>query len=158
MYLLIGTELYLTELFKTTLMKELLTEEDDQFNFFSFDMEETPLSAAIAEAETIPFFGDYRLVFVENPYFLTAERKTNGVEHDVNLLLNYLESPSPTTVLVFMASYEKLDERKSYQSIEKNATVVDVNPMDEKAIRQYIKRLRAKGTLFAPMLLIYYFN
>ena len=49
-YLLIGTELYLTELFKTTLMKELLTEEDDQFNFFSFDMEETPLSAAIAEA------------------------------------------------------------------------------------------------------------
>ena len=55
MYLLIGTELYLTELFKTTLMKELLTEEDDQFNFFSFDMEETPLSALIAEAETIPF-------------------------------------------------------------------------------------------------------
>ncbi|HFR3099712.1 TPA: DNA polymerase III subunit delta [Enterococcus faecalis] len=140
-YLLIGTELYLTELFKTTLMKELLTEEDDQFNFFSFDMEETPLSVAIAEAETIPFFGDYRLVFVENPYFLTAERKTNGVEHDVNLLLNYLESPSPTTVLVFMASYEKLDERKKVtKALKKNATVVDVNPMDEKAIRQYISQ------------------
>lgn len=78
-YLLIGTELYLTELFKTTLMKELLTEEDDQFNFFSFDMEETPLSAAIAEAETIPFFGDYRLVFVENPYFLTCRKKNKTV-------------------------------------------------------------------------------
>ena len=29
---------------------------------------------------------------------------------------------------------------KNYQSIEKNATVVDVNPMDEKAIRQYISQ------------------
>ena len=56
MYLLIGTELYLTELFKTTLMKELLTEEDDQFNFFSFDMEETPLSALIAEAKQFRFW------------------------------------------------------------------------------------------------------
>ncbi|MDU6316034.1 MAG: DNA polymerase III subunit delta, partial [Enterococcus faecalis] len=75
------------------------------------------------------------------PYFLTAERKTNGVEHDVNLLLNYLESPSPTTVLVFMASYEKLDERKKItKALKKNATVVDVNPMDEKAIRQYISQ------------------
>ena len=35
---------------------------------------------------------------------------------------------------------KKLDERKNYQSIEKNATVVDVNPMDEKAIRQYISQ------------------
>ncbi|MGH2123405.1 DNA polymerase III subunit delta, partial [Enterococcus faecalis] len=76
--------LYFTELVKTSLIKELLKAEDDQFNFFSFDMEETALSAAIAEAETIPFFGDNPLVFVENPYFLTAERKTNGVEHDVN--------------------------------------------------------------------------
>ena len=99
MYLLIGTELYLTELFKTTLMKELLTEEDDQFNFFSFDMEETPLSAAIAEAETIPFLVIIALSLWKILTF-NCRKKTNGVEHDVNLLLNYLESPSPTTVLV----------------------------------------------------------
>lgn len=159
-YLLIGTELYLSELFKTTLMKELLTEEDDQFNFFSFDMEETPLSAAIAEAETIPFFGDYRLVFVENPYFLTAERKTNGVEHDVNLLLNYLESPSPTTVLVFMASYEKLDERKKITKALKKMPqwLTSIQWMKRLFVSTFLKRLRAKGTLFVPMLLIYYFN
>lgn len=41
----------------------------------SFDMEENGLGAVIDEAETLPFFGDYRLIFVEKPYFLTGEKK-----------------------------------------------------------------------------------
>lgn len=32
-------------------------------------MENASLDEVVAEAETLPFFGDQRLVFVENPYF-----------------------------------------------------------------------------------------
>lgn len=119
-YLVQGTETYLAELFKTELMKQLIHTEDDQFNYASFDMEEQPLAAAIEEAETIPFFGDYRLVFIENPYFLTAERKNTGLDHDLASLIRYLEEPSPSTIFVFSANYEKLDERKKITKTLKN--------------------------------------
>jgi DNA polymerase-3 subunit delta len=140
-YLLLGTEAYLMELFKTEIINELLQTADDEFNTFTFDMEETPLSVAVAEAETIPFFGDYRLVFINNPYFLTAERKNNGLEHDIDALLNYLQQPSPSTVLVFLAAVEKLDERKKVtKTLKKVATTVDVHPMGEKEVRSYVSQ------------------
>ncbi|MCA5012635.1 MULTISPECIES: DNA polymerase III subunit delta [unclassified Enterococcus] len=151
-YLVQGTEGYLSELFKTELMNQLIKTEDDQFNFSSFDMEEVPLSVAIEEAETIPFFGDYRLVFIENPYFLTAERKTTGLDHDIDSLLKYLEEPSPTTILVFNASVEKLDERKKItKSLKKQATFIDVNPMGEREVRQYIEQtIQSEGYDIRP--------
>ncbi|MFD2305840.1 DNA polymerase III subunit delta [Enterococcus termitis] len=151
-YLVQGTEGYLSELFKTELMNQLIKTEDDQFNYSSFDMEDVPLSTAIEEAETIPFFGDYRLVFIENPYFLTAERKTNGLEHDIDGLLSYLEQPSPTTILVFSANVEKLDERKKItKAVKKHATFIDVNPMGEREVRQYIEQtIQSEGYEIRP--------
>lgn len=151
-YLIQGTEGYLSELFKTELMDQLIKTEDDQFNYSSFDMEEVPLSVAMEEAETIPFFGDYRLVFIENPYFLTAERKTNGLDHDIDSLLNYLEQPSPTTILVFIVNVEKLDERKKVtKAVKKQAEVIDVNSMGERDVRQYVEQtIQSEGYEIRP--------
>lgn len=98
-------------------------------------MEEIFLSVVIVEVEIILFFGDYCFVFVENFYFLIVERKINGVEYDVNFLLNYLESLLLIIVFVFMVLYEKLDEcKKIIKVLKKNVIVVDVNLMDEKVI------------------------
>lgn len=151
-YLIQGTESYLGELFKTELMDQLIKTDDDQFNYSSFDMEEVQLSVAMEEAETIPFFGDYRLVFIENPYFLTAERKTNALDHDIDSLLHYLEQPSPTTILVFIANVEKLDERKKVtKAIKKQAEVVDVNPMGEHEVKQYVEQtIQSEGYEIRP--------
>lgn len=140
-YLLLGTEDYLIELFKTELMNQLLKTEDDQLNFSTFDMNEVPLSVALEEADTIPFFGEYRLVLVEQPYFLTAERKTNGIDHDLDSLINYLKQPSPSTVLVVIADVEKLDERKKItKALKKSAKLVEVKPMGESEVKQYVKQ------------------
>lgn len=151
-YLIQGTEGYLSELFKSELMSQLIKTEDDQFNYSSFDMEEVLLSVAMEEAETIPFFGDYRLVFIENPYFLTAERKTNGLDHDIDSLLKYLEQPSPTTIVVFIANVEKLDERKKVTKvIKKQAEIIDVNPMGEREVRQYVEQtIQSEGYEIRP--------
>lgn len=151
-YLVQGTEAYLAELFKTELMKQLIHTEDDQFNYASFDMEEQPLAAAIEEAETIPFFGDYRLVFIENPYFLTAERKNTGLDHDLASLIRYLEEPSPSTIFVFSANYEKLDERKKItKALKKQATLINVQPMPENEIRQYLSQtIESEGYEIRP--------
>ncbi len=36
----------------------------------------------------------------------------NGIEQNTDLLIDYLKEPLESTVLVFFAPYEKLDERK----------------------------------------------
>ncbi|MGL4697334.1 DNA polymerase III subunit delta [Enterococcus larvae] len=151
-YLVLGTEIYLSELFKTELLSQLFESGDDEFNVTSYDMEEVSLSVALAEAETLPFFGDHRLVFVENPYFLTSEKKNNGIEHDIKELTDYLEQPSESTILVFHASVEKLDERKKVTKLlKKTAAVVDVSPMDEKALRSYVQQsIQSEGYEIEP--------
>lgn len=140
-YLALGSDRYLADLFRQTLIGELLSEEEKDFNLSIFDMEEVPLEQALAEASAIPFFGNYRLVFIENPYFLTAEKKHTQFEHNLAALQKYLEAPVPSTILVFMAPYEKLDERKKIvKLLKKQSAVVEVAPMQEKDLTQYLQQ------------------
>ncbi len=102
-------------------------------------MENASLEEVVAEAETLPFFGDQRLVFVENPYFLTGEKVNNGIEQNTDLLTAYLKEPLESTVLVFFAPYEKLDERKKVtKQLKKTATIINVQQLNEKEVRQYL--------------------
>ncbi len=140
-YTLIGTEKFLIESFKDTLKKEIMFDESDDLNVISFDMTEIEIGEVIHEAETIPFFGDRKVIFVENPYFLTPEKKKNDLNHDMNALENYLKNPLETTVLVFVANVEKLDERKKIvKLLKKESTIISVAPMDDKALKPYVKK------------------
>ena len=138
-YLVLGTEKFLQDQVRTEILKKIKIDGEDDLNFLSFDMENSSIDEVIAEAETLPFFGDQRLVFVENPYFLTGEKGTNGIDQNTDLLVNYLKEPLETTVLVIFAPYEKLDERKKVtKQLKKTAITIDVKQLDEKAVRQYL--------------------
>lgn len=138
-YLVLGTEKFLQDQVRTEILKKIKIDGEDDLNFLSFDMENSSIDEVIAEAETLPFFGDQRLVFVENPYFLTGEKGTNDIDQNTDLLVNYLKEPLETTVLVIFAPYEKLDERKKVtKQLKKTAITIDVKQLDEKAVRQYL--------------------
>ncbi|MGX6962528.1 DNA polymerase III subunit delta [Vagococcus xieshaowenii] len=140
-YLLVGSEQYLADLFMTTLKQAVLTEVDDDMNFIRFDMEQLPLSLAIEEANTIPFFGDQRVVQLDNPYFLTGERHKVSIEHNTDLLLDYILTPMDSTILVVCATYDKLDSRKKIvKELKKQATVISVEPLKEQELRQYVRQ------------------
>ncbi|MFC7393288.1 DNA polymerase III subunit delta [Scopulibacillus cellulosilyticus] len=111
-YVLFGKQSYLIQLIKDKIINQALTQEEKDFNLSSYNMEETPIEAAIEDAETLPFIGEKRVVVIENPYFLTAERSKSKVEHHLKQFEKYIESPSPGTVLIVIAFYEKLDQRK----------------------------------------------
>ena len=138
-YLILGTEKFLQDQVRTEIVKKIQLEGEDDLNFLSFDMENASLDEVVAEAETLPFFGDQRLVFVENPYFLTGEKVNNGIEQNTDLLTAYLKEPLESTVLVFFAPYEKLDERKKVtKQLKKTAIIVNVQQLNEKEVRQYL--------------------
>lgn len=140
-YLITGTEDYLQQELRQTFMERMKADDLEELNFMSFDMEESTLDQVVGEAESMPFFGDYRMVFVEKPYFLTGEKKSSAPEQDVDALLNYLKTPLDSTVLVIWASYPKLDARKKItKALKKQAVVIDAAPLQEGDLRNFLQR------------------
>ena len=145
-YLITGAEqVFIKDIQKS--FKDIMTPEERDMNFSNFDLEETSLDDVINEAISAPFFGERRLVFAQNPYFLTAECVKNAVEQNTDLLLRYIQNPTPSTIMVIFASYEKLDARKKIvKQLKKVATVVDAGQMEGPVLTRTIQNdLKADG-------------
>lgn len=145
-YLVLGTQQVLLDEAVRQFIK-LFPPEQRVMNVGRYDMETTPIATALDDAMAAPFFGKRRLVLVNKPFFLTNERGKGKIDHDIPGLLAYLQHPEPSTTLVFLAPYEKLDGRKKIvKELKKSAVVVDAAPLDERKARQQIVReLKAAG-------------
>ncbi|MCU9613940.1 DNA polymerase III subunit delta [Caldibacillus lycopersici] len=140
LYLLYGVEKFLIDKTKNLIISEALTDEELEFNLSNYDLEEISIEAALEDCETVPFFGDRKVVIMHNPYFLTAEKVKEKVEHNLKMLDAYLADPVPTSIVVFIAPYEKLDERKKItKNLIKNATVLQANNLSEAEIKNWIE-------------------
>lgn len=151
-YLVLGKESYLNQIAKDTFIHTILKEDEIDLNLGIYDMEEVPLSTALEDAESIPFFGDRRLVIVERPFFLTGDKNKTKFEHDMKWFGNYLTKPSETTSLVIFAPYEKLDERKKISKLlKKNAVVIETTVLSEKEMRSYLRTtIENEGFTISP--------
>lgn len=148
LYILYGEESFLIEETKNLLISNALTDEDLDFNLSVYDLEETPIDLAIEDCQTVPFFGERKVVMMQNPYFLTAEKVKEKVEHNLKTLENYIQDPVPSTIAVLIAPYEKLDERKKLtKSLLKNAIVLDAKKLNERDIKEWIQEQFSKAGL-----------
>lgn len=153
-YLVTGQEqVFIEDIQKS--FKEIMTPEERDMNFSNFDLEEVSLADVINEAISAPFFGERRLVFAQNPYFLTAERVKNAVDQNTDLLLKYIQNPTPSTIMVIFATYEKLDARKKLvKQLKKSATPIDAGQMEGPQLNRAIKQsLQKDGFQIEPQAL-----
>lgn len=121
-YLIVGEEsFFIDETIR--IIKTSLTE--DQAEILFFDLDEQPVDFAIDEADTLPFLSERKIIIAKNASFLKAtEKGKEKVEHDFTRLESYLQQPSNTAVLFFIAPFEKLDERKKVTKLLKNHSVL----------------------------------
>lgn len=149
-YLVLGEERYFIERIRETIIEHALDEESIDLNFSSFDMEENTINDALFEAASFPFFGERKVVFVQNPYFLTGQKVRNAPDHNIDELEDYLKNPADFTIFVIFAPYEKLDRRKKItKSLEKNAQLIDVSSPNANEANRYIKEVvKEKGYQF----------
>jgi DNA polymerase-3 subunit delta len=139
LYLLYGAEDYFIQKTKQKLLDYALTPEEADFNYASYDLEEVPVETAIEDAETFPFMGERRLVIAHHPFFLTAEKQKQKVEHRLDKLEAYVKSPAPYTVFVLVAPYEKLDERKKLvKLIKKQAATFQAKKLNERELEGWL--------------------
>jgi DNA polymerase III subunit delta len=149
-YLLYGTETFLINETKQLLLNQVLDEEEKDFNFTAYDLEETPIETALEDAETFPFLGEKKVIFLHNPKFLTAEKTKEKIDHNISRFEMYIKEPAPYTILVISAPYEKLDERKKItKELKRSAVTVEAKKLNEHDLKNWVKeRAKIQGIVF----------
>lgn len=151
LYLLYGSEDFLINETKKYMIDAALTEEEREFNLSIYDLEETTVESAVEDCQTIPFLCERKVVIMHNPYFLTAEKGKEKVDHNVKVFEEYIMNPVPSTILILIAPYKKLDERKKITKyLLKNAVVLEAK-FSEKDTKDWIRqRITENGFEITP--------
>lgn len=138
-YLLTGVERHIFDATIERLKKAFPDIEDA--DVIRFDLEETPVEAIIEEADTLPFLQDHKLIIANNAVFLSGQdKKKSQVEHNLTVLESWLDNPSPTATVLFIAPYEKLDGRKRItKKMREQTTVIEANRLEGSDLLTWIQ-------------------
>ena len=136
-YFLYGPEDYLIEEEIQKLMDRCLSSKERDLNLHLFSGEEHSGQEIVQTAQTLPMFAQYRFVLVNK-----ADRID---KREMEILLRYIEEPSPTTCLVIHA--QTLGQWKgSLASIERVGRVREYPRLKGMALVSWIrKRMLEKG-------------
>lgn len=134
-YLLCGAEAYLKKQYGDKL-KLAMAEPGDQMNFTAFEGKSINPLELIDLAETLPFFADRRVLFVQNSGFFK-----NSCED----LAQYLAQPAPSVHFVFIE--EEVDKRsKMYKAVKKAGRIVEFSAQNEALLTRWILgRIKKEG-------------
>lgn len=126
-YLLYGDENYLKKQYKDKLSKAMIS-EDDTMNYAYFDGKNVNVNEVIDLAETMPFFGDHRLIVLENTGFF---------KNATPELADYIKGIPVTTFFVFIE--QELDKRgKLFKAVKDKGRVVELTKQDERTLATWI--------------------
>jgi len=139
LYLLHGEEPYYIDLVGNFVEHRLLTESERGFNQTVFYGKDTDVMTVLNASKRYPMMADYQVVLVKE----AQDMKWGSDDTDkksINPLLNYLENPLTSTILVFCYKYGKFDKRKkTYKAIEKNGLIFESAPLYDNKIPAWIE-------------------
>ncbi|MCR4829698.1 MAG: DNA polymerase III subunit delta [Bacteroidales bacterium] len=139
-YLLTGEENYyideISNYFETHVVAEELR-DFDQTVIYGRDVAED-MARVIDTALRFPMMSPYQLVLVKEAQDIRTEQWET--------LVNYLNAPSPSTVLVFCYRHKKMDKRsKVYKAINSKGVVYEKNKLYDSQIPDWIAHTVAKN-------------
>lgn len=123
-YLLFGAETYLRDLAAKTITDMVLADSGlREFNETEFSMSGSSVQHALSSAEQMPMIAARRVVKITDVIVSATGTKDNLKEEDENSLAAYLNRPSATSVVIFVAN--DLDKRRKISKllIEKSVAV-----------------------------------
>jgi len=131
LYLLLGPEIYLRRVAAQSITESVLSRTLlREFNESAFSLLSDSVQSAIAAAEQLPMMSDTRVVRIRDFARLR--------EADEDILIRYLNNPSPTTVMIFIA--DDLDKRKkSSKVLLDTCTVVEFSPLKDAEAKAWAK-------------------
>lgn len=151
LYLLHGEEPYFIDQVSNFVEHQLLSEADRGFNQTVLYGKDTEVMTVLNAAKRYPMMAEYQVVLVKEAQDMKWGRDDDD-KKSINPLLNYLEAPLESTILVFCYKYGKFDKRKkTYKAIEKNGLVFESSPLYDSKIPSWIEGFSAtKGYKIEP--------
>ena len=146
-------------LIKKNLDNIFKTNEINEQDVEVYDYEDEGMEVALISAMTLPFLADKKGVVVRSCSFLSD--KKNAAKEEIEALKRYLGFHNPTTLLILIAPYAKLDTRKNIvKYLNKNIEVKSFHiALKSNAIYDYIKEEVAKNNLtIDPLALTQFVN
>lgn len=137
-YLLYGENKDALLEYQEQLAKKYLGESLDNFTYIKFNMQETTIEELIYECQSAGFFSSKKVVVASNCVFLTAKPKKVKVEHNIDVLQEYVKNLNEDIVLV-LTSDDNVDSRKKIvKDIKSVGEVVTFTEYKEKELASYI--------------------
>jgi DNA polymerase-3 subunit delta len=138
-YLLHGEEPYYIDLVSKYVEYQLLSDAEKGFNQTVLYGKDTDVMTVLGAAKRYPMMADYQVVLVKESQDMKWG-KDDEDKKNINPLLNYLENPLPSTILVFCYKYGKFDKRKkTYKAIDKNGLIFESTPLYDNKIPDWIE-------------------
>lgn len=132
-YLLFGEEAFLKKSYKNRLKEAMVG--DDTMNFHQFEGKGVDLKEIISLADTMPFFGERRLILIEDSGLF----KGSGAE----ALVEYLPQMPDTTCLLFVES--EVDKRsRMYKKVKELGYWADMVRQDARQLSSWAGGILAR--------------
>jgi len=136
-YFLYGPEDYLIEEEIQELLNRTLSQKERGFNFHLFNGEEHSIQEIVQTAQTLPMFSQYRFVLISEADHMD--------ELKVEVLMEYIRNPSPTTSLVLHGQTVG-PLKKHRKEIEKVGKVTEYSRLKGRGLVSWMKnRMKEKG-------------
>ena len=134
-YLFYGEEAYLKQQYKNRLKNAVLP-EGDTINLSIYSGKGIDVKEMIAQADTMPFFAEHRLLLIEDSGFFKSSCED---------LAEYLTQVAPATHFIFVE--EEVDKRsKMYKTVKNNGKIVEFSAQSEELLTRWIlTRLKKEG-------------
>ncbi len=132
-YLLYGEETYLKRQYKKKL-EQAISGGEDTMNLNRYAGRDIDVQAVIDQADTLPFFADYRLIVIEDSRFFKSANEQ---------MARYLKQIPRETIFLFVE--DEVDKRnKLYKAVKNVGRAVEFARQDEKTLTKWILSLLKK--------------
>ena len=135
-YFLHGEESYFTDVVVDYIESKVLSDADKEFNQTILYGKDIDVPTMISYAKRYPMMASHQVVIVKE-----AQEIKNLIPKDKerDLLLEYLEKPTPTTLLVLAYKHKSLDKRtKLYKALSKHAITLESKKLYDNEIPDWI--------------------
>lgn len=136
-YYLMGEEGYFTDKITDYIIEHAITEVERDFNLTVFYGLETTMETIVTAAKRFPMMAERQVIVVKEAQLIKNS----------DALLYYLQSPQPTTVLVFAHKNGSIDKRKKVATeLDRCGVVLDSKKLRDDQLPAFINTyLQGKG-------------
>jgi DNA polymerase III subunit delta len=144
-YLLFGVETYLRDLAAKTIAELLLGNSSlREFNEIEHSLNNSKLQYALGDAEQFPMIDSHRVIKITDIIISAGGNKDNLKEEDEEILARYLNRPSETSVVIFIAN--ELDKRRRMSKLLlENSVAVEFSALEDAELRGEARKVADKS-------------